>query len=184
MKKVLLILLTFIMFVINCGKLQAQENLEIMLNDLQSGDISKIKKLNLEYQIGKENEAMQKVFIEGYKKMTYKIKDIKVEGDKKTVNLDIKVPDLYEYFPEYMEKLPYEFNLDLNKSDEEVTELFERYEYDFFMKKIILKDLKFTKANINLVLKKIDNQWVIDEQNDINKEFYDIITFGFSKLGE
>ena len=105
MKKVLLILLTFIMFVINCGKLQAQENLEIMLNDLQSGDISKIKKLNLEYQIGKENEAMQKVFIEGYKKMTYKIKDIKVEGDKKTVNLDIKVPDLYEYFPEYMEEL-------------------------------------------------------------------------------
>lgn len=52
------------------------------------------------------------------------------------------------------------------------------------MKKIISKDLKFTKANINVVLKKIDNQWVIDEQNDINKEFYDIITFGFSKLGE
>ena len=184
MKKIILLMLVFTLMVISCGKPQAQTNLETMLKKLQNGDISEIKKLNSNFDINQNTEIVPNAFLKGYKKMTYKIKDIKVEGDKKTVNLDIKVPDLYEYFPEYMEKFPYEFNLDLNKSDEEVTELFERYEYDFFMKKIISKDLKFTKANINVVLKKIDNQWVIDEQNDINKEFYDIITFGFSKLGE
>ncbi len=184
MKKIILLMLVFTLMVISCGKPQAQTNLETMLKKLQNGDISEIKKLNSNFDINQNTEIVPNAFLKGYKKMTYKIKDTKVEGDKVTINLDIKIPNLSEYFSELSKGILVLAFSNIDKSEEEIKKLLDKYETDFFSEKIASKDLKFIDKNINVVFKKVGKEWVIDETNEGNKEFYNILTFGFLELGE
>ncbi|BBM39778.1 hypothetical protein JCM16775_p2003 (plasmid) [Leptotrichia hofstadii] len=69
------------------------------------------------------NDETVKIFLSGYKKMSYKIKKTKVEGDKAIVNLDIKAPDLSSYFPEFMQQgMALAFS-NFGKSEEEMKNL-------------------------------------------------------------
>ena len=47
---------------------------------------------------------MSAAFANAYKKLTYKVTKTKVEGDTATMNVDLKIPELASYFPEYFQK--------------------------------------------------------------------------------
>ena len=182
MKKILLILTTLLL-IVSCGTPQAQKDLESVLKALQTGDTKKIKELNPNSEMS-ENDETVKIFLSGYKKMSYKIKKTKVEGDKAIVNLDIKAPDLSSYFPEFMQQgMALAFS-NFGKSEEEMKKLGEEFTTKYFEEKLKSKDLKFNEKNIDVVLKKNGKNWQVDGQDEKNKELFEIITFGFSKLAE
>ena len=182
MKKILLAL-AMMLFVFSCGTPQAQKDLESVLKALQTGDAKKIKELNPNSEMSANDETV-KIFLSGYKKMSYKIKKTKVEGDKAIVNLDIKAPDLSSYFPEFMQQgMALAFS-NFGKSEEEMKKLGEEFTTKYFEEKLKSKDLKFNEKNIDVVLKKNGKNWQVDGQDEKNKELFEIITFGFSKLAE
>lgn len=182
MKKILLAL-AMMLFVFSCGTPQAQKDLESVLKALQTGDVKKIKELNPNSEMSANDETV-KIFLSGYKKMSYKIKKTKVEGDKAIVNLDIKAPDLSYYFPEFMQQgMALAFS-NFGKSEEEMKKLGEEFTTKYFEEKLKSKDLKFNEKNIYVVLKKNGKNWQVDGQDEKNKELFEIITFGFSKLAE
>lgn len=182
MKKILLVL-AMMLFVFSCGTPQAQKDLESVLKALQTGDAKKIKELNPNSEMSANDETV-KIFLSGYKKMSYKIKKTKVEGDKAIVNLDIKAPDLSSYFPEFMQQgMALAFS-NFGKSEEEMKKLGEEFTTKYFEEKLKSKDLKFNEKNIDVVLKKNGKNWQVDGQDEKNKELFEIITFGFSKLAE
>ena len=182
MKKILLVL-TMMLFVFSCGTPQAQKDLESVLKALQTGDAKKIKELNPNSEMSANDETV-KIFLSGYKKMSYKIKKTKVEGDKAIVDLDIKAPDLSSYFPEFMQQgMALAFS-NFGKSEEEMKRLGEEFATKYFEEKLKAKDLKFNEKNINVILRKNGKNWQVDGQDEKNKELFEIITFGFSKLAE
>ena len=182
MKKILLAL-AMMLFVFSCGTPQAQKDLESVLKALQTGDAKKIKELNPNSEMSANDETV-KIFLSGYKKMSYKIKKTKAEGDKAIVNLDIKAPDLSSYFPEFMQQGMALVFSNFGKSEEEMKKLGEEFTTKYFEEKLKSKDLKFNEKNIDVVLKKNGKNWQVDGQDEKNKELFEIITFGFSKLAE
>ena len=182
MKKLLLIL-AIMLFVFSCGTPQPQKDLESALKALQSGDEKKIQELYSSSET-LDNDDSAKIMREGYKKLSYKVKNTKVEGDKATVNLDIKSPDLSSYFPEFLQKGLSIQAANLGKSDEELTKMGEEFTVKFFLEKINSKDLKFSEKNIDVVLKKVDGKWKIDGQDEKNKGILEALTLGFNKLAE
>ncbi|WP_369712314.1 DUF5105 domain-containing protein [Leptotrichia sp. HSP-342] len=160
MKKLLLIL-TMLLFIFSCGTPQPQKDLESALKALQSGDEKKIQELYSSSET-LDNDDSAKIMREGYKKLSYKVKSTKVEGDKATINLDIKSPDLSSYFPEFLQKGILIQAANPGKSDEEITKMGEEFTVKFFLEKINSKDLKFSEKNIDVVLKKVNGKWKID----------------------
>ena len=124
MKKILLVL-TMMLFVFSCGTPQAQKDLESVLKALQTEDAKKIKELNPNSEMTTNDETL-KIFLNGYKKMSYKIKKTKVEGDKAIVNLDIKAPDLSSYFPDFVQQAMALAFANFGKSEEEIKKLFNK----------------------------------------------------------
>ncbi|MDO5089743.1 MAG: DUF4352 domain-containing protein [Leptotrichiaceae bacterium] len=179
----MLVVLSLLFLVVGCGTPKVQKDFETMLKVLQNGDTEKIKQLNPQSDIADDSESI-KIFLDGYKKMTYKIKNTKVEGDTATINLDLKAPDLTGYFPEYMQKIMALAFANLGKSGEEMKKLGEEFVVEFFGEKLNSKDLKYNEKNIDVIFKKNGEKWEIDSENEKNKPFFEIISFGFSKLME
>ena len=182
MKRILTVLLSVVLL-LGCGAPKVQKDFEKMLSALQSGDIEKIKKLTpgLEVQF---NDEISKMYLEGYKKLSYKIKNTKVTGDTAVINLDMKAPDLSSYFPEYMKKLSEMGSKNLEIDPEKLMEQSEKIMSDFFTEKLNSADLKYTEKNIDVYFKKNGKEWEVDYNNSKNKDYIDIITLGFLKLSE
>ena len=182
MKRILTVLLSVILL-FSCGAPKVQKDFEKMLSALKSGDIEKIKKLTpgLEVQF---NDEISKMYLEGYKKLSYKIKNTKVTGDTAVINLDMKAPDLSSYFPEYMKKLSEIGGKNLESDPEKIMNQSEKIMSDFFTEKLNSADLKYTEKNIDVHFKKNGKEWEIDYNNSKNKDYIDMITLGFLKLGE
>ena len=182
MKRILTVLLSVVLL-LGCGAPKVQKDFEKMLSALQSGDIEKIKKLTpgLEVQF---NDEISKMYLNGYKKLSYKIKNTKVTGDTAVINLDIKAPDLSSYFPEYMKKLSEMGSKNLEIDPEKLMEQSEKIMSDFFTEKLNSADLKYTEKNIDVYFKKNGKEWEVDYNNSKNKDYIDIITLGFLKLSE
>ena len=182
MKRILTVLLSVILL-FSCGAPKVQKDFEKMLSALKSGDIEKIKKLTpgLEVQF---NDEISKMYLNGYKKLSYKIKNTKVTGDTAVINLDMKAPDLSSYFPEYMKKLSEMGSKNLETDPEKLMEQSEKIMSDFFTEKLNSADLKYTEKNIDVYFKKNGKEWEVDYNNSKNKDYIDIITLGFLKLSE
>ena len=182
MKRILTVLLSVVLL-LGCGAPKVQKDFEKMLSALKSGDIEKIKKLTpgLEVQF---NDEISKMYLEGYKKLSYKIKNTKVTGDTAVINLDMKAPDLSSYFPEYMKKLSEIGGKNLETDPEKIMNQSEKIMSDFFTEKLNSADLKYTEKNIDVYFKKNGKEWEIDYNNSKNKDYIDMITLGFLKLGE
>ena len=71
MKKILLVL-SMLLLVCSCGTPQAQKDFESMFKALQSGDVKKMNQINPDAKIS-ENDENVKIFLDGYKKISYKI---------------------------------------------------------------------------------------------------------------
>ena len=182
MKRILTVLLSVVLL-LGCGAPKVQKDFEKMLSALKSGDIEKIKKLTpgLEVQF---NDEISKMYLNGYKKLSYKIKNTKVTGDTAVINLDMKAPDLSSYFPEYMKKLSEMGSKNLEIDPEKLMEQSEKIMSDFFTEKLNSADLKYTEKNIDVYFKKNGKEWEVDYNNSKNKDYIDIITLGFLKLSE
>ena len=179
MKKILLVL-SMLLLVCSCGTPQAQKDFESMFKALQSGDVKKMNQINPDAKIS-ENDENVKIFLDGYKKISYKINKTEVEGDKATINLDIKAPDLSSYFPEFLQQAMALAFANFGKNEEEIKKLGEDFTIKYFKDKLSSKDLKFTEKNINVIMKKDGKKWKVDDQN---KDLFEILTFGFSKLAD
>ncbi|RRD39101.1 DUF5105 domain-containing protein [Leptotrichia sp. OH3620_COT-345] len=182
MKKILMIL-SLLFLVVSCGTPKVQKEFEIVLKALQSGDVEKIKKLNSNSEFMNSDED-SKIFLNGYKKMTYKIKSTKVKGDIATINLDLKAPDLTVYFSEYVQEIMGLAFANFGKSNQEIKGIQDKFTLDFFEKKLNSKDLKYNEENVDVVLKKNGKEWEVDTENEKNKPFFEIISFGFTKILE
>ena len=103
MKKVLISIL-FSIFLISCGSPKVQKDFEKLLSDLKIGNVAKAQKINLDMKSANSLELI-KLSSNGYKKMTYKIKNTKVEGDNAVINLDMKVPNFVSYLIEFFQEV-------------------------------------------------------------------------------
>ena len=180
MKKILTVLLSLILL-FSCGAPKVQKDFEEMLNAFQSGDVEKIKKLSPGLAV-QFNDEISKMYLNGYKKLSYKIKKTKVNGDTAVINLDMKAPDLSSYFPEYMNKLSGMGSQNLEATPEQLMEQSEKFMSDFFTEKLNSGDLKYTEKNIDVHFKKNGKEWEIDYNSNQNKDFIDMLSLGFSKL--
>lgn len=176
-------ILSLLFLVVSCGTPKVQKEFEIVLKALQSGDVEKIKKLNSNSEFMNSDED-SKIFLNGYKKMTYKIKSTKVKGDIATINLDLKAPDLTVYFSEYVQEIMGLAFANFGKSNQEIKGIQDKFTLDFFEKKLNSKDLKYNEENVDVVLKKNGKEWEVDTENEKNKPFFEIISFGFTKILE
>ena len=182
MKKIIIVLLLS-MLIVGCGTPRVQKYFEVILKSLQDGNVEEMGKLNPKSEFSVDDEGT-KLFLEGYKKMTYKIKNTKVDGDVAVINLDIKTPDLTYYFPEFVDKVKELAFTNVGRNSEEMEKMGEKLAMDFFNEKLNSKDLKYLEKNIDVHFKKNGNNWEMDDENSKNKDFDEVMTFGFSKLGE
>ena len=169
MKKILIGLL-FTISLVSYGTSKVQKDFELKLKYLQSGSKKEIDKLYEESWLIDDNSEELKVLLSGYKKITYKINSTKVKRDTAVINLDMKAPNLFYYVPEIIEKSA---ESELSNSGE--------FLRDFFEEKLNSKDLVYLEKNINVYLKKEENDWVVDEEEPKNAEFGEMITLGLSK---
>ena len=184
MKKVLFIIMVSLFLVVGCGGIpEAQKKLETALKALQSGDLSKMKEINPKSEdITKDSNEMTNVLLNAYKKLNYKVKSSKVEGDITTINMDLKAPDLSSYLPEYMQQ-GMAFTL-VNSSKEESEVAINKFVKEFFEQKLKSKDLKYFEKNVDVIFKKDGKEWKLDIDNPKNKDFIYGITLGFSAFLE
>ena len=185
MRKILTIIMLTLLLTVSCGKPEAQKILEKDLNALQSGEITNITGISPNSkEFSNTNSEMSAAFENAYKKLTYKVTKTKVEGDTATINVDLKIPELASYFPEYFQKaMELRFST-LNWKEEDIEAKIKNLAKEFFEEKLNSKDLKYFEKNVEVVFKKEGNEWKFDEGNSKNKDFLDGLTLGFASILE
>ena len=179
MKKLLVGLLLTISL-ISYGTTKIQKDFERKLENLKSEKGNKSGKLYEDFGIFIDDGILLDVLTDGHKKMTYKINNAKLEWDTAVINLVIKSPNLYYYFQEFIKKVD-----ELIFADpENIKEDDEEFVNNFFKEKLNLKDLKYSKKNINVYLRKEGNDWLVDEEESKNDDFNEMITLGLLKLDD
>ena len=185
MRKILTIIMLTLLLTVSCGKPEAQKILEKNLNALQSGETTNITGIiSNTKNFSNPNDEMSEAFANAYKKLTYKVTKTKVEGDTATMNVDLKIPELASYFPEYFQKaIELRFSM-LNGKEEDAEAKIKNLAKEFFEEKLNSKDLKYFEKNVEVVFKKEGNEWKFDEGNSKNKDFIDGLTLGFASILE
>ena len=185
MRKILTIIMLTLLLTVSCGKPEAQKILEKDLNALQSGETTNITGIiPNSKEFSNTNSEMSAAFTNAYKKLTYKVTKTKVEGDTATMNVDLKIPELASYFPEYFQKaIELRFSM-LNGKEEDAEAKIKNLAKEFFEEKLNSKDLKYFEKNVEVVFKKEGNEWKFDEGNSKNKDFIDGLTLGFASILE
>ena len=185
MRKILTIIMLTLLLTVSCGKPEAQKILEKDLNALQSGETTNITGIiPNSKKFSNTNSEMSAAFANAYKKLTYKVTKTKVEGDTATMNVDLKIPELASYFPEYFQKaIELRFSM-LNGKEEDAETKIKNLAKEFFEEKLNSKDLKYFEKNVEVVFKKEGNEWKFDEGNSKNKDFIDGLTLGFASILE
>ena len=185
MRKILTIIMLTLLLTVSCGKPEAQKILEKDLNALQSGETTNITGIiPNSKKFSNTNSEMSAAFANAYKKLTYKVTKTRVEGDTATMNVDLKIPELASYFPEYFQKaMELRFST-LNGKEEDTEAKIKNLAKEFFEEKLNSKDLKYFEKNVEVVFKKEGNEWKFDEGNSKNKDFIDGLTLGFASILE
>ena len=185
MRKILTIIMLTLLLTVSCGKPEAQKILEKNLNALQSGETTNITGIiSNTKNFSNPNDEMSEAFANAYKKLTYKVTNVKVEGDTTTMNVDLKIPELASYFPEYFQKVMELRFSALNGKEEDTEAKIKNLSKEFFEEKLNSKDLKYFEKNVEVVFKKEGNEWKFDEGNSKNKDFLDGLTLGFASILE
>ncbi len=170
MKK-LLLFIGIILFV-GCDSLNntPTRQVEIFLNKYQTLDKEVLDDLDSVVAVEESFNSTQRdeykeTIKSNYKKMSYKVKDEEVQGDKATVTVEIEVVDYSKVITDankYLEDNPTEF--------EENGEYNETLFVDYKLDK--LKEAKDTvKYTLELKLTKTDKKWNLDDlpSTDIDK---------------
>ena len=169
MKKLFTLLLILPIFITGCGKDKKMDtptdkvknylDSYIHLDDNVLTDLDDMID-NMNDYTSNQKEKYKKIMKRHYENITYEIKEETIDNDIATVEVEIEV---YDYNPvlnkEYDEN---EFTDDEGKFD---IEKFNDYELD-----LLDKVANKTKYTILFTLSKEDNEWVIDEPDDIVKQ--------------
>ena len=154
MKKILTIIMLTLLLTVSCGKPEAQKILEKNLNALQSGETTNITGIiSNTKNFSNPNNEMSEAFANAYKKLTYKVTNTKVEGDTTTMNVDLKIPKLASYFPEYFQKVMELRFSALNGKEEDTEAKIKNLSKEFFEEKLNSKDNKIFINNKVIVAK-------------------------------
>lgn len=159
---VVVILIAVIMFVIMASS--PKKSVETMLKDLKSGRYNENVLVNTFAEENFDEEAKTLLF----DKLNWKINNVKEEGDKATVEVEITNKDFKTIISNYMQKI-----LKLAFGGQSVSEA----EMTNYLKEELKnEEVQTVTSNQFIVLEKIDGQWKATEEND----FVNILLPGFN----
>lgn len=167
---------------IDAGKKFDLTKMATMVNPSYSSSKEKIADLTNDK---KNNDQYQKYFLDYFKenaaKITYTVKETKIENDKATVTVDFKYvnggPLLKATLGEAFSKA---FSLaftGVQMNDEEMGQMFVSA---MQKQKETIKD-SFVEKSIDLKLTKVDNKWYIDEPSE---DLLDVFLSNFNSVGK
>ena len=179
MKKIVISL--FLLILMSCSKgPESQKAFENIMSAFQSGDpkqITKISNEDLSNNPFDESFFEQAPFyLEHFKKIKYKIIEVKEEKDTSTIKFSIEAPDLFEYAPEVFQKL---LGLAFSGSSEEMITKAMNSDYSEILKK---SDLKYINKELTLNMIKKDGKWIIDKNSPDIEKFASILIGGLDKV--
>ena len=179
MKKIIISL--FLLILMSCSKgPESQKAFENIMSSYQSGDpkqIIKISKENFPNGVFEESFFDQTPFyLDHFKKIKYKIIEVKEEKDTSIIKFTIEAPDLFEYAPEVFQKL---LGLAFSGSSEEMISKAMNSDYSEILKK---SDLKYVNKELTLNMVKKDGKWTIDKNSPDIEQFASILIGGLDKV--
>ena len=173
MKKIIIIIITLIS-ITGCTLSDIDntptKQVEAFLNNYQTLDKFVLDDLDLVINkktnySEKQKEEYRKILKKHYQNLNYEIKDETINGDRANVEVEIEVTDFHKTLKEandYLESHKEEF------IDEKGNYSESKY-IDYQLEK--LKDSKDTvKYTLNLTLNKVDNNWVLEQIDDIEEK--------------
>ena len=174
MKKIFFIMLS-VLLIMSCGGNGSKTAFENYMNAMKSGDPAKIDKLNEEWDNGVEKIQGNENFtylLEMFKKIEYKVLEVKEEKDKSEIKVDLKTPDLFNYAEEVFGGMKATEN-----QDEIKKQINERFIYV-----LNKKSLKYNEKTVTVIMTKKDGKWILDQSNEQNKEFGSLMIGGLDNF--
>ncbi len=139
---------------------------ETMLSDLKSGNYDQ-EILGNAMQEESLNEEAQKLFFD---KLAWKVQNVKTEGDKATVEVEITNKDFKTILGNYMQKVLKVAFSGQNIDQEEMT--------NYLVEELKNEDVETVTSNQSIVLEKKDGKWEATEENN---DFANILLPGFNE---
>lgn len=139
--------------------------LETMLSDLKSGNYSQGILANVLEEEDFDQEAQKLLFDE----LDWKILNVKEEGDKATVEIEITNKDFKTIIGNYMQRIIKVAFSGENLSEEEMT--------NYLIEELNNSEVQNVTSNQSIVLEKKDGKWEVTEEND----FVNIFLPGFNE---
>ncbi|ACZ09386.1 Uncharacterised protein [Sebaldella termitidis] len=179
MKKIIILL--FLLILMSCSKTpESQKAFESIMAALQSGNsehVTKVSNEDLSSGTFKASYLEQLPFyLEHFKKIKYKIIEVKEENNTSTIKFSIEAPNLFEYAPEVFQKV---LAASYAGTTQEMATKTMNNEYLEILKK---NNLKYVKKELILNMLKKDGKWIIDENSPDITEFTSIIIGRLDKL--
>ena len=171
MKKILSILLFFLLMIVSCGgKHPAQTHFEDMMMSLQKGDLKSF--------VGddKETEKSLKFFVDGYKKITYKINKVTTNNNESILNVTMKSPALTGVMEEIQKKSMQNLDKLMGKSGKELEEESKKIFSEVISQKLNSSDLKYNEETFDVIYTKKGNTWEISPEK--NEKLLKALTLG------
>lgn len=138
---------------------------ETMLSDLKSGNYDQ-EMLGNELEESFDEEA-QKLFFD---KLAWKVQNVKTEGDKATVEVEITNKDFKTIIGNYMQKVLKVALSGQNIDQKEMT--------NYLVEELKNEDIETVTSNQSIVLEKQDGKWKATEENN---DFANILLPGFNE---
>ena len=172
MKKIIILL--FLLILMSCSKESgSQKSFENLMSTFQSGNEDQIIKIS--ERNFSDNPFNQYFFeeapfyLQSFKKIKYKIIEVKEENNTSTIKFSIEAPNLFEYAPEVFQKV---LAASYAGTTQEMATKTMNNEYLEILKK---NNLKYVKKELILNMLKKDGKWIIDENSPDITEFTSII---------
>lgn len=178
MKKIFLIALSTLL-IISCGGTNSKTAFENYMNTMKSGDAAKIDKLNEELGNGVEKTEGNKnltYMLETFKKVEYKIIEVKEVKDRSEIKVELKTPDLFSYTEEVFGSLKVPAGTTVNE-DEIKSQINKKFIYI-----LSKKSLRYNEKTVTVIMVKKDKKWILDQSEEQNKEFGSLMIGGLDNL--
>lgn len=169
MKKItalLLCLSVLVCLLAACGTVSPKAALDKQFSALKEGNYTELGIFASGDSFTEEDQTMMKAM---FKKLSYKLGDETVDGDKATVNASISMVDISEIFTNYLMEA---FS---HMSDTEEWDADETAFYDM----IAAEDAPAKDFDVQVHMTKTEDGWAVDEKG--NDDLINAITGGFFK---
>lgn len=142
-----------------------KKSVETMLSDLKAGDYSHQAVLSELLEEDEFNEEAKKLLFD---KLAWKVQNVKTEGDKATVEVEITNKDFKTIIGNYMQKVLKVAFSGQNVNEEEMT--------NYLIEELKNDEIETVTSNQSITVEKKDGKWEVAEDND----FANILLPGFN----